>query len=319
MLMTEYFSPSPESPVLVIGAASLDSIARLQTGLKMATSNPAHIRTSPGGAARNVAENLARLGQPVILLSAVGSDANGDQLLETTQNAGVNVDYILRSSRHPTGAYQGMISSNGLLQVAADDMRVINELTPEFFRQHEALFRSVSLIFIDANLSKESLRTVMSLARKSKLPVCADPTSHSLAEKLRPYLSRLFMLTPNSVEAALLAELPVKASHSHEAMEAAKKLVSDGVGVVIVALAEFGVCYATSETSGTIPAIRTRIIDPTGAGDALTATVLFAMLNGISIDEAIRLGISAASLTLSHPGAVRPDLSLELLYDHLVI
>jgi pseudouridine kinase len=88
---------------------------------------------------------------------------------------------------------------------------------------------------------------------------------------------------------------------------------------VIIALAEFGVCYATSETSGQFPAIRTRIVDPTGAGDALTAAALFALLNGMSLDESIRLGVSAASLTLAHPGAVRPDLTLELLYDHLVI
>lgn len=317
--MFDNISPSPESPVLVIGAASLDSIGRLQTGLKMGTSNPAQIRTSSGGAARNVAENMARLGQPVILLSAVGDDANGDQLLRQTQEAGVNVDYILRSTRHPTGAYLGVVSTNGILQMAADDMRAINELTPDYFRQHEDLFRSVSLVFIDANLPKDSLRTVISLARKSKLPICADPTSNSLAEKLRPHLKRLFMLTPNCAEVSILARQPVEASHINEAMDAAKKLVSEGVGVVIVALAEFGVCYVTSETAGSIPAIRTRIIDPTGAGDALTATAIFAMLNDISIDESIRLGVSAASMTLSHPGAVRPDLSLELLYEHLVL
>jgi pseudouridine kinase len=83
-------------------------------------------------------------------------------------------------------------------------------------------------------------------------------------------------------------------------------------------MAEFGVSYATSETSGHIPAVRTQIIDPTGGGDALSATVIYALLNGIPLDEAIRLGVSAASLTLRHRGAVLPDLSLELLYEHLL-
>ena len=317
--MFDNFSPSPESPVLVIGAASLDAIGRLQSSLKMGTSNPAHIRTSSGGAARNVAENLARLGQPVILLSAVGDDPNGEQVLQQTKEAGVNVDYVLRSDYHPTGTYLGMVSSNGNLQVAVDDMRVIDELTPDYIRQHERLFRSASSVLFDANLPKDSLRTVVSLARKAKLPICADPTSNSLADKLRPHLKRLFMVTPNSAEAAILAGQPVTASRRKEALDAAKKLVSEGVSVVIIALAEFGVCYATSETSGQIPAIRTKILDPTGAGDALTATTLFALLNDISIDEAIRLGISAASMTLGHPGAVRPDLSLEHLYDHLIL
>jgi pseudouridine kinase len=102
-------------------------------------------------------------------------------------------------------------------------------------------------------------------------------------------------------------------------MDAARYLVSSGVKIAIITLAEFGVCYATSETAGYIPAIRTEIIDPTGAGDALTAAVIFGLLNEIPIDEALRLGISAAALTLQHPGAVLPDLTLEKLYNQLVI
>jgi pseudouridine kinase len=84
-------------------------------------------------------------------------------------------------------------------------------------------------------------------------------------------------------------------------------------------MAEFGVCYATSETSGYIPAIRTEIVDPTGGGDALNAAVIFALMNDISLDDAVRLGVSAASLTLKHRGAVLPDLSIEKLYAQLII
>ena len=57
--------------------------------------------------------------------------------------------------------------------------------------------------------------------------------------------------------------------------------------------------------------------DPTGAGDALTAAVLFGLLNDMPIDDAVRLGVAAASLTLTYRGSVIPDLSLEKLYDQL--
>jgi pseudouridine kinase len=43
------------------------------------------------------------------------------------------------------------------------------------------------------------------------------------------------------------------------------------------------------------------------------------LLNGIQIDEAMQLGVSAASLTLRYRGAVVPDLTLEKLYDRLVV
>jgi len=51
----------------------------------------------------------------------------------------------------------------------------------------------------------------------------------------------------------------------------------------------------------------------------MTAAVLFALLNDIELDDAIRLGVSAASLTLRHPGSVFPDLTLEALYDQLLV
>ena len=312
-------SKTPEAPVLIIGAASLDIVGRLRGELHPGTSNPGQIRTSLGGVARNVAENLARLGQPVVLLTVVGEDENGSLLLQRTKEAGVNVDHVARTSSHPTGTYLGILNAKGEFQLALDDMRALSQLTPDYLRQHTRLFREASVLFVDANLPKDSLRTAFSLARKHALPVCADPTSSLLANKLIPFLPRLHMVTPNGAEAAILAGQPVTASRQRQAMQTAKHLVSQGVHIVIIALAESGVCYATSETAGYIPAIHTTIVDPTGAGDALTATVLFALLNNIPIDDAVRLGVSAASLTLSHPDSVWPELSLEKLYDHLLI
>ena len=102
-------------------------------------------------------------------------------------------------------------------------------------------------------------------------------------------------------------------------MQVARHLVNLGVAIALITLAEFGVCYATSETSGQVPALKTKVVDPTGAGDALTAAVMFALLNEMDIDEAVKLGVSAASLTLRHPGTVVPDLSLEKLYDQLLV
>ena len=92
-----------------------------------------------------------------------------------------------------------------------------------------------------------------------------------------------------------------------------------GVEIVIITLAEEGVVYATAHDSGHIPAMATEVIDSTGASDALTATVVFGLLNDFPTEEAIRLGVSAAALTLACTDTVCQELSLDLLYDHLVI
>jgi pseudouridine kinase len=313
------FSPTPEAPVLVIGGAGVDMVGRLKAELKQGVSNPANIRISFGGVGRNVAENLVRLGQPVRLITAIGDDLVGEQLVDLIEAAGVDVSAILRSDEHSTGSYMGVINSGGTLHFALDDINAASAITPAYLHAHADLFQGASLVFIDANLPVNTLRTVFSLAGKAHLPVCADPTSPSLAKRLQSHLARLQMISPNGAEAAILCDRPFQASKRQEAIDAAKCLVGKGVRLALLSLAEYGVVYATSETSGHVPAIRTKIVDPTGAGDALTATVIFSLLNEISLDDAVRLGVTAATLTLQHRGTVIPDLSLEMLYDHLVI
>ena len=315
--MSDNFSPAPDKPVLVIGAAGMDIVGRLKGDLHPGTSNPAQIRFSFGGAARNVAENLLRLGTSVTLLTVVGKDESGDHLLEAIVDVGANVDNVLSSTQYPTGTYLAVVNRDGKLEYGLDDMRLMVELSPKYIHAREELFEQASLLFIDTNLSKETLRTVISIARRVKLPVCADPTSESLASKLIPYLPRLRLVVPNSGEASILCNRKTGPATRREAIDAAKCMVSQGVEIAIVTMAELGVCYATSETSGYVPPVRTNIIDPTGAGDALTAAVLFGLQNQMPIDDAVRLGVAAESLTLNYRGAVVPDLSLEKLYDQL--
>ncbi len=309
----------PDKPVLVIGSACLDIIGRLKDEFRPDTSNPAQIRTTFGGVARNVAENLARLGQPVTLLTVVGQDQEGEQLLQQVASAGANVEQVLRTADHPTSSYLAILNSSGRVQFALDDMRALSALSSARLREQADLFQQASVLFVDGNLSRETLRAAVTLARKANLPICADPATASLAVRLQAHLPHISLLTPNGIEAGVLCACELRESNRRQALQIAKKLVSLGVGIAIITLAEFGVCYATSETSGTLPAIRTEILDPTGAGDALTAAVIFALLNEIPLDEAIRLGVSAATLTLNTRGAVVQDLSLEKLYDRLVI
>src|SRR4030066_2428466 len=232
-MINDMFNAS-EQPILVIGAAGTDMVGRLKSNLRPHTSNPAQIRLSFGGAARNVAENLLHLGTPVTLMTVLGSDEVGDRLIEDIRKAGANVEPVLRSTHFPSGSFLAVINTEGKLEYALDDMRVLSELSPETIHAHEDLFAQSSLLFLDANLPKETLRTILSVARKKKLPVCADPTSQELAIKLIPHLKHLRLVVPNSGEAAILCGQQEGINSRREAIEAAKCLVSRGVEIAII-------------------------------------------------------------------------------------
>ncbi|TFH36489.1 MAG: ribokinase, partial [Anaerolineales bacterium] len=230
---------------------------------------------------------------------------------------GVDVEHCIRVADQPTGSYLAVLDDKGLLHLGMDDMRVVGAITSEYLRQRRDLFKQASAVFLDANLSEKTLRTAISLASRSGVPIAADPTSSNLAPRLLPFLERLWLITPNETEAEALVPHPIPHADRDQVIDAAKHLVNKGVEIAVIAMAELGVGYATAEGTGQIPAIKTEVLDPTGAGDALTAAVMFALLNNIPIDEAVRLGVSAAALTLRSPGTVSEELSLERLYNEL--
>jgi len=80
--------------------------------------------------------------------------------------AGVDVDAVAAHCGGNTGTYLAVLDPSGNRQFALDDMRIVAGLTPQYIRQHADLFEEASLLFIDAKPAKETLRTIMSLARQ---------------------------------------------------------------------------------------------------------------------------------------------------------
>jgi len=310
----------PSKHILVIGAGNLD-IVSISTQLIDEQNNnmKSHIRTCFGGVSRNVAENLARLGESVNFVTVVGDDDIGHQLLKYTSESGVNIDSCIISEGKRTGSYIAIYDKNGQLQYSLEDMELFKTLTTNHLRLNQRLFEEAKMVFFDANLPVTTIKTIFSLAKKAKIPVCADATSISLAQKLDNYLDKLYLLTANANEAGVICQKRNSLADPNDSHASARFIINSGTKICVIPMAEFGVSYATSETSGSIPAMRTKITDPTGAGDALTATIIYGIVNNIPLDDSIRLGVTAASLTLRYTGTVYPGLSVERLYEDLVI
>jgi pseudouridine kinase len=305
--------------ILIVGAMLLDTKGKPSAGLEPSTSNPGTIRSTRGGTARNVAENLSHLGAEVKLISAVGNDPTGKRLTEQTEDSGVDLSDTLTVEGQNTGAYIALLDADGSMAVALDDITVMGHITPEYLNRRRRLFRDAEMVMIDGSLSPAAMATAVRLSTKYGRPLCADPSSARLAYKLLPHLSALHLVVPNEVEAAQLCQIDFAGHDPDASLEMARRLVKAGVETVVVTLSDFGLDYATSEETGYISANYAEMVDSTGTGDAVTAAIMFGMLNELSTVESIRLGAAAASLTLQTTETAVPDLSLDMLYDHLVV
>lgn len=298
---------------LVIGAANFDIKGRMLHAPVITSSNSSAIRTSFGGVARNIAENLAKLGAPVTLLTAVGDDYAGEDILSGAADIGIDASRAIIAEGETTGTYLAALDQGGDLFLGLDDLRVLRHITPDYLRLNRDAFRECGIVAFDLNLSEAAMLTAIQLAHEYNKPVCVDPTSTVLADRLRRHLPMINIVTPNIAEAEAILRCPPIMS-GNDALGAARQLVADGVEVAVITQAESGACYATEDESGQFPALRVDIVDTTGAGDALTAMVIFGQLNGLSIGDSLQLGLRAAALTLRSNETVAPELSLDRLY-----
>jgi pseudouridine kinase len=305
--------------VVVIGSAGLDIKARPDQRLAPGISSPGVIRNTVGGVARNIAENLARLEVPTTLLTVLGQDVPGQRVLHSCHRAGINTQSIQQIRGERTGCSLALLDAGGSLHTGINDFAIVERITADYIREHEALLMNAVMIVIDATLNDDAMRTVFEIAEAGNLRVAADPTNPTLAARLCGYLDRLYLVVPNAAETTALCGVTHPAVDRESALDAARTMVASGVEIAVVTLGDQGLAYAHSGGGGYIKAIHTKVVDTTGAGDAFSGAVIFGLLNGVEIDEAMRLGVTAASLTLQSTRTVLPTLTQELLYSKLMV
>ena len=295
--------------VLAVGGANMDIIASAGQALRSGDSTPGSVRWSPGGVARNVAENLARLGDAVRLISAVGDDAPGHALLAATRQAGVNVSGCPALAGAATASYVSVHEPDGMLAMAVNDMQVLERLTPASLAPHAQAVRDSALLVLDCNLSDAALGWVF--AQSGGAPVFADAVSATKCLRLRPWLAQIHTLKLNRLEAQALSGLPVNSPAEIEA--AARALHGQGVAQVAVSLGAQGLFFYSATHRGWQAALPVSVLNTTGAGDALLAGLLHSHLHHSALPEAARFAAACAALTLTTPTANHPDLSVALV------
>jgi pseudouridine kinase len=299
--------------VVVVGGANVDIKARSAEAVLLHTSNPGTASTTAGGVGRNVAENLARLGTPTMLVSAVGADAFGDHLLATTAGAGVDVSRVRRVGA-PTGTYTALLDHDGELVAAVAAMGACDAITPELVAEARDVVEQAGLLVLDGNLPAATVAAALDLAGELGVRVVVDPVSVPKAQRLLPVLSPgrpLWMLTPDRGELGALSNQPV--STREEVVAAAEGLHLLGVEIVWARLGLEGSYLSGPFGRVWLDAVETRVVDVTGAGDAMVAAFCHFELAGADVPEAARLGHAAAALTVGSEHTVLPELSDEVV------
>jgi pseudouridine kinase len=301
------------SRVVCIGGACIDRKYHVLSEAQFGTSNPARVRRSFGGVARNVAENLARLGVPAALLSVVGVDENGVALLEHGKRAGIDVSLMIRDSNYVTPEYGAVLTPHGDLAIGVADMDAIDALIPADVEKHWDTISRSEWLFVDCNVSGEVLAWCIAHAHASNVKLAIDAVSEPKVCRLPENLTGVDLLILNEKEAAVYLYEDIEAFRKRTAIERVQAVRACGAAAVILTRGEHGLVAAAQEAAE-LPALRAECVDETGAGDALVAATMYRLLEGDDFLEAARIGSLCAGLTVESTASVRPDLSAALLH-----
>jgi len=287
--------------ILCIGSILWDIIGRSSIAMRLGSDVPGRITRLPGGVAMNIAMTLSRFGMTPALLSAVGQDAEGHELVAACQRMGMITDHLYRSEDLPTDRYMAVEGANGLIAAIADAYSLEAAGDKILRPLADGRLASVAqpwagLVALDGNLTVALLSDIATSPLFAAADLRVAPASPGKAERLLPLLAHpRATLYVNLEEAGLLCK-----TRFNTAAEGAEGLLARGAARVLVT--DGGrPCAEGRSGAGVItdtpPAVMvTRI---TGAGDTFMAAHIVADRSGASRAESLAAALHAAAIYVS--------------------
>ncbi len=279
-------------PIVVVGSINLDLVATVdRLPAPGETLSGTAFAMHPGGKGANQAVAAARLGHPVSLIAKLGTDSFADQLRQSLQNDGVNIDAV---TTVPGSSGVAVI----LLTPAGENSIIVipganAHLTPEDLDQQLPLLQSAGIVLTQLEIPILTVVRLAQICHENAVPLILDPAP---AQRLPASLfAQITWFTPNETEFAFYATDIASQTEEPEVLHSG----------IIVKQGSHGVQIGSSEegVSQHVPAFPVHPVDTTAAGDCFNGAFAVALLQGKSPVEAARFANAAAALATTKPGA----------------
>ncbi len=295
------------SKCIVVGGCNVDIFGKSSKAIIPADSNIGKIGIFAGGVGRNIAENIARLGESTQMLSALGNDANADFLRNNLTSLGI--DYSLSENMEiSSSCYMFIADNTGEMQLAVSDMEIYDVATRSMLEGKFDEINKNKILVLDTNFSQDVIDCVF---ENVKIPIFVDTVSTKKAEKIKKHLSKITYIKPNALEAEVLTGICVKDEDS--AIKACKKLIESGVECVFLTLSEKGGIAMTRNEIAKAAIFETVVVNATGAGDSFVGGAVFGILQGASLPDILNYAMASASICVESQDTISKNLTKENL------
>jgi len=285
--------------VCVVGSLNMDLVVKTSRLPRVGeTVSGGTFSTFPGGKGANQAVAAARLGASVAMVGRVGSDAFGRQLVHGLTRDGIDAAHVQADTEAATGvAFIGVDEDGGNMIMVAPGAN--ERVRPADVDAARDAIASARILLLQLEVPVDAALRAASIAKAAGGLVCLDPAPAApIPEAL---YARLDAITPNELEAQTLTGVEIRSIADAE--RAAAVLRERGPQIVVVKLGSRGAFYLAPNERAHVPAISTRAVDTTAAGDAFTAGMGVALGEGRTVADAVVFATRVAGIKVTRLGA----------------
>lgn len=259
-----------------------------------------------GGAPANFAYHVGQFGWKTVVVSAIGNDALGDEILDRL--ADVNLEHKIVRVPYPTGTVQVTLSGEGIPayeiceNVAWDNIPWSDELEELAKRTKAVCFGSLAQrSAVSRNTILRFLGT-MDADTERIYDINLRQSFYSL-EVIEESLKRATILKLNDEEIEVVKAL---LQISGEPQEVCRQLIAkyESLRMVIVTCGAIGSYVFTADETSWVDTPKVEVADTVGAGDSFTATFCANILKGKPIKEAHKLAVQVSAFVCTQNGAM---------------
>lgn len=254
-------------------------------------------RQDPGGKGSNQAIAAARLGARVSLLTAIGDDGFGDQLLELWSTEEVDAAAVRRVPGASTMVGVILVEASGENRIAICG-GALDALEAADARRFAPQIAAADVCLISLETPLEVAVEALRIARESGTASVLNPAPAPETQLPAAVWELIDVITPNAGEAAALAGT---GGPPQVLAEALRRL---GASSVVVTAGENGAFLADGAHEHVPAHAVESVLDSTGAGDAFSAALAVAIGEGLSLVAACQWGCAAGAWSVQHAGVV---------------
>jgi fructokinase len=262
-----------------------------------------------GGAPLNVALRMNSFGVKTTMISRVGADENGEDILTFLNNQEVTTDLIQVTKEYKTGAVNVMINEKGnasydILYPSAWDKIVVTEIMDKVISEAE--------VFVFGSLSSRdevSRKTLISLLDKAKYKVFDANlrAPYYTAEVLEELMQKADFIKLNDEE---LREISRELGSPYNSFEQNMKFIAEKTNTkqICVTKGEFGAVLYYNDKFYYNSGYFVKVVDTVGAGDSFLASLIIRLLKGKSPQKSLNYACAIGALVAGQEGA-NPQIS----------